>query len=542
MPLSPVYKLLSLLILAPSLGAITFAQIESKPPSRAKNFMIWQYLQEDITSEEAKKAYKLVDGYSRKIFNVYVKKSNDPKIIEQARCQKLKASDINLDENSSCLKSALSVRKSLKLNATLRSDLASQLGDGYEYLTFLNEPEFKKQLQNYKPDTFVKVFNGVSPSYRHKHFNHFIDQNTTQRLSEVKGFERSIKLIVTDKQLIQLQRSLLSIDSRDLSSQTNFFLALNQVRHLNYAKAMQLLQSVYNTSYYQMDKDKAQFWMYLISKNDMYLKALSEGFDINIYTLYAKEKLGKEVTNFFTRVYHNDDAKFYDIEDPFVWNTILQEIKGTPNHKLFDLARKYSHPSLDGVQAFILERAYRYKTHAYILPYYELMKDMPLERKILMLSLMKQESNDIPAALSRSFALGLMQLMPFLVKVLDKKESPPINELSDMFNPQRNIKYASKHIAWMEKSLSSPLFMAYAYNGGMGFFKRYLLKGNFSKGSFEPFISMELMANSESREYGKKVLANYVMYKKVFNQKVSILRLFDNVLSPTKSDRFREQE
>ncbi len=52
---------------------------------------------------------------------------------------------------------------------------------------------------------------------------------------------------------------------------------------------------------------------------------------------------------------------------------------------------------------------------------------------------------------------------------------------------------------------------------------------------------MELMSNSESREYGKKVLANYVMYKKVMGEDISIVHLFDILTQPKRTDRFREQ-
>ena len=93
-----------------------------------------------------------------------------------------------------------------------------------------------------------------------------------------------------------------------------------------------------------------------------------------------------------------------------------------------------------------------------------------------------------------------------------------------MFKPSYNIKYALKHLKWMKKSLYHPLFIAYAYNGGMGFFKKHLKTGAFTKGKYEPFLSMELMSNKESREYGKKVLSNYVMYKKILGEEVSITK------------------
>jgi len=39
-------------------------------------------------------------------------------------------------------------------------------------------------------------------------------------------------------------------------------------------------------------------------------------------------------------------------------------------------------------------------------------------------------------------------------------------------------------------------------------------------------MSMEMMRNSETREYAKIVLANYAMYKKIYNQKFSIVEFF----------------
>ena len=154
---------------------------------------------------------------------------------------------------------------------------------------------------------------------------------------------------------------------------------------------------------------------------------------------------------------------------------------------------------------------------------------------------MRQESRMIPAALSRSYALGLMQIMPFVTDDISKRIENPIKSYDDMFKPCYNIRYSRAHIKWMQKSLYHPLFMAYAYNGGLGFFKKYLLKGHFEDTQYEPFLSMEMMAQSETREYGKKVLANYVIYKKIMGEEVSIIHLFDILKEPKKTDCFRKQ-
>ena len=56
-------KFLLISLISVSLSAeIKFEDILSKPSGRAKNFMIWQYLRQDISSKEADKAYALVEG------------------------------------------------------------------------------------------------------------------------------------------------------------------------------------------------------------------------------------------------------------------------------------------------------------------------------------------------------------------------------------------------------------------------------------------------------------------------------------------------
>jgi len=47
------------------------------------------------------------------------------------------------------------------------------------------------------------------------------------------------------------------------------------------------------------------------------------------------------------------------------------------------------------------------------------------------------------------------------------------------------------------------------------------------------------MINEESREYGKKVLANYVVYRHLLGEDVSIKNLFEILLVPAATDRFR---
>ena len=191
------------------------------------------------------------------------------------------------------------------------------------------------------------------------------------------------------------------------------------------------------------------------------------------------------------------------------------------------------------VQSFIIEKAYGFKMHGYITPYDEFLQDLSTDDKALVYALMRQESNLIPSALSRSFALGLMQLMPFVTDDLSTRMKEPITSYDDMFTPEYNLRYALKHFSWLKKTFYHPLFIAYSYNGGLGYLRRHLEATTFTKGSYEPFMSMELMSNKESREYGKKVLANYIMYKKILGEEISIVALLHTLTDPMKTDRYR---
>lgn len=174
------------------------------------------------------------------------------------------------------------------------------------------------------------------------------------------------------------------------------------------------------------------------------------------------------------------------------------------------------------------------------MPYDTLLNDLDTDSKAMLYALMRQESRFVPAALSRSYALGLMQMMPFLVKAMDKDVDADRKSLSDMFDPETNLQYAKPHLKWLQYRVYHPLFIAYAYNGGIGFTRRHLLnKGAFTPGPYEPFMSLELMRLTETREYGKKVLTNYVVYKKILGEPVSLIELCDTLLLPSKTDRFR---
>jgi soluble lytic murein transglycosylase len=203
------------------------------------------------------------------------------------------------------------------------------------------------------------------------------------------------------------------------------------------------------------------------------------------------------------------------------------------------LAQSFKYANTLPHYSYLMERATRYSKNYYPIPYPEEINSYTIHRQALMLAIARQESRFIPSVVSTSYALGMMQFMPFVARDIAKKEKLENFSVSAMFDSRIAYLFGNIHLNFLEKSLYHPLFVAYAYNGGMGFTKRHLQAGAFSDGMYEPFLSMETMINEESREYGKKVLANYVVYRHLLGEDVSIKNLFEILLVPAATDRFR---
>jgi soluble lytic murein transglycosylase len=227
-----------------------------------------------------------------------------------------------------------------------------------------------------------------------------------------------------------------------------------------------------------------------------------------------------------------------DAKNPIDWAKMKAKMN-IPNADLDDLAEDCESQATIGMHTYLKAKACNYRKSYFPMPYRETMKRFPKERQALIYAIARQESRFIPASVSRSFALGMMQFMPFLIEHIARKKGEHI-DLDMMFSPYKAIEYADFHLNYLNKYLFHPLFVAYAYNGGIGFTKRLIKqKDYFRKGSFEPYLSMEKMTNVEAREYGKRVLTNYVIYLNKLGISTRILPLLNILTNPAKTDRFR---
>jgi len=527
-------------ILASLHAKITLDDISLKPTSRAKDFLIWQFIKQGVSNTEAKIAYDQSTKKNYRLKRLYAKKVIDPYIIYRDKCRK-KRNLFKIDDDK-CFKIALSPYKTLVMSNQEREKLAKRVESPkfIKLLKIQSEPYSPQAYKNYPADVILRMFINTTASHRRKNLNLLLDKELLNHMASSNKIHYFIRMVIRNHKLDKLQKSLFLLDSDELNANDNFKLALFHLKHHKKSSAVKHLQRALEVSQKSRELDKISFWLYLITNDKKYLTQLVSSSSINMYSLYAHEKMNKEIKNYFTSLPITNTQSSIDISDPFAWEKLHAELRKTSKVELKTLVTKYQQISMLPVQSYITEKIESYNVHSYIMPYNQYLTGISTDEKALVYAIMRQESNFIPAALSHSFALGLMQMMPFLVKAM-RKDMKLNTSYEDMFQPETNLKYALKHLKWMKKSLYHPLFMAYAYNGGMGFLRKHLrTTGAFSHAKYEPFLSMEMMRNSESREYGKRVLANYVMYKKILGEDISIIHLFQTLMDPKKTDRFRK--
>ena len=286
--------------------------------------------------------------------------------------------------------------------------------------------------------------------------------------------------------------------------------------------------------------DKTLFWLYLSTNNKIYLKYLQKSYSPNIYTLLAADTINGKYPLTITEKFSRKSLPNFNTKNPLIWAKIKHIMKQSSNRQIDSLADHYASQDSIGIYTYLKAKASEHTKSYFPLPYRKVMRGMSGQRQALIYAIARQESRFVPASVSRSFALGMMQFMPFLVKDIAKKKGYRM-DLDEMFDPYRAIEFADYHLDYLNRYLYNPLFVAYAYNAGIGFTKRYLRNPNhFRNGPYEPYMSIETMQNVEAREYGKKVLSNYVIYLNKLGVTTRITPFITDLTTPSQTDRFRK--
>jgi len=548
-----MYKIIVLCLLFVSLYAENTLKkewLKEKPKGYVKDFYLWRYIEQNKNnSEDIIWALSEANNANHKIFFKYTTSSQNDPTNFALNCLNLSTSDL-VKTDGECLNIGLSILESTNLRGEQLSSVINKIKESYtqksEKLTIINSKDpFQSLITTSSNDVFFGTFNEVGTNFRIQYFNAVLPQDIINKLQEDKPkFKKMIKTIVTTPQITTIQQSLFEIDGKKLDFQDLFYLAINAIKHERKSVALKYLELAKSKAFLKFDKDNVLFWQYKLTNDKNILQNLAASWDINIYSVLAKEELGLPIDNAIfdlqapvpqnnTEILVDQNATSFDVSDPFLWKSVLEDIrKDFNNEKLEKYRNIFNTQETLGHLAVLEERNSNFKTGFFPNPFKEHLQDYSTHRQSLINALARQESRFIQAALSSSYAMGVMQIMPFLSEAIAKELHEPY-DISKQFEVKTNLRYANHHLNYLEEKLANVLFVSYAYNGGIGFTTRMLQSGLFKKGPFEPYLSMELINYDESRIYGKKVLLNYLMYyNNLSKEKIKLSTLLEMIKSP----------
>lgn len=519
---------------------VTLEWLENKPKSNERDFFIVQFLNYDTTTkEEAQKAYDLRRGYNASLEKLYNQKFAQELNEEEKFCKNADFKTL-IKQDSSCIQTALdSVNKLFKLSKKELHYLIPKIKDENlkENLQILASKNIFKELSVNKHSKFIEFFFATNGQDRLKYFNRKLTKELLENIVLDRDFDKFLRVVIFNNEYKNIQKSLYILNqNQNLTAYNSFLLGINEVNHNNSKLANNFFKISYKKSFLRSQKDNALFWLYLTSDDKNYLEELANSYDTNLYSLYAKEILNKYPTNIIYSLDTNKNSSSFNIYDSFAWFDINNDVRSELNEE--KLAKYYD--ILDTKEtkthlAYILERYDNFKTQYFLTPYRDIIKEQGIFKELLIYAIARQESRFIPSAISVAGAQGIMQIMPFLSEDIARRLKEPYN-IYEQFIPEKNLKYASFHLDNLIKQFdSNPLFVAYAYNGGTGYTKNQLKKGLFTKtNKYEPFLSMEMISYQETKEYGKRVLANFYIYNNYLNSenKISLSTIFQNLKQP----------
>ena len=521
----------------------TLEFFHDKPRSLAKDFYIHSYLQrEETTPKEAKALLGMVHTMNIRFFHLFAKKMDNEDFKKISRCIDMDITSL-LKEDDACLNIGINLSKVTSLPKSYLSSLEPRISPYHSQLLrtlqLMKSDNVYERALSEDNEVVMNLLQGSISAYKKANFPDALPQEKLNVLSAYPKFNAFVNSVVQNDDLVTWQQSLLHVTpSSEVSAKTLFFLGLNALKYEKSDRARYFFNLSEERATKRDEKDRALFWNYLIDKKTLYLTKLSQSSDINIYSLYALEKLQLPLQNIVSPLLEGTHPSF-DISDPFAWPKVMSRVYAMSAEEVETYAQKFKYANTVAHYSYLMERASRYQKHYYPIPFPEEIKEYSTHRQALMLAIARQESRFLPSVVSTSYALGMMQFMPFVARDIAKKEKLENFELEAMFDPRVAYLFANIHLNFLERSLYHPIFVAYAYNGGIGFTRKLLQSGTFLEGPYEPFRSMELVSYEESRDYGKKVLANYVVYRHLLGEETSISNLFETLLIPSVTDRFR---
>jgi soluble lytic murein transglycosylase len=130
----------------------------------------------------------------------------------------------------------------------------------------------------------------------------------------------------------------------------------------------------------------------------------------------------------------------------------------------------------------------------------------------LIASLIRQESEFNPNAVSRKNAVGLMQLLPKVGKGVAKQEKLKHFSPQQLFNPAVNLQLGTRYFRGMVDKFGTFEYALAAYNAGSDRVDDWLGQGKYR----DPQEFVESIPFTETREYVQAIMRNASVYRQLY--------------------------
>lgn len=540
---------------------LSLKELESKPKGIARDFYIWEFISDKDTSlADSIKAFKLAFIESPKLKSALHAKGYHEEIPKNLKCAKLPLAEL-IKQDRECIVFGLKlaevptmsaatlaiIEKKLSHNSaqdsaesSTSSTLAVQAPNLLKKIRILRAPNIAQAMFGSDAQMFAEIFNALSYKQKLAIFSSHIEPKALQKLANENkhAFNRVLQSVILDDSFASFKKALAHANITRSDSATFFLLGINEIMlggAGSKGRALEYFERSRDVAADPFYKDRAIFWQYLVSGSKAFLHDLQLSTFVDVFSIYANQKL-KTTPNY--KIVSGFDALVVkkpplDISDPFAWQLARDGIGAIKDPARYEEATtKFYTPDTIPHLAHFSNRITKYSTSYYIMPYVDSIQWRDDDQKAMALAIAQQESHFIPALVSRSYALGMMQIMPFNVQPFAKKLGLSNVSLEDMFKPEMAYKFGNLFLDELNAEFQHPLFVAYAYNGGPGFWRRSLQKGKlFLKNrKYEPWLSMEIIANEEPRFYGMKVIANYIIYQQLLGHEIELESLLKQTL------------
>ena len=161
------------------------------------------------------------------------------------------------------------------------------------------------------------------------------------------------------------------------------------------------------------------------------------------------------------------------------------------------------------IEEKILKYLYPIKYEEYVYKYSKELKIDPM----LTFAIIKPESNFEKNIVSRSGAVGVMQLMEDTAKEQAKKLNMKFTK-EILYNPEENIKLGIYYFDTLLDYFNNNYILAFcAYNAGMGNTQKWINQGIINSNG----EGVENIPFKETNMYVRKIIRNYKIYKELYS-------------------------